>query len=259
MTASAEPRRVRPLAGSKSSTGSTMAARPPAWSYTTWVKVLVAGSKKDWTWGRWVGRVGLMGLPMTAAVSRVHIDAITLLANNLLVNIISTMKVTEPTTELTRPRPPKPDLAALQSSANQACALLKVLAHGDRLIILCRLAQGEFCVGELEEDLGIRQPTLSQQLGVLRQPGHAAPSPPPPSRHLNRQEPPHVRPQRWQHRPQPAHRRGRHPHRPGRDRSDRPLGLDRRRAPSDRHPALVPGLPALRPVDVQDPLSLPAC
>lgn len=81
------------------------------------------------------------------------------------------MKVTEPAQELTRLRPPKPDLAALQASANQACALLKVLAHGDRLIILCRLAQGEFCVGELEEDLGIRQPTLSQQLGVLRQEG----------------------------------------------------------------------------------------
>ena len=55
--------------------------------------------------------------------------------------------------------------------ADRACALLKVLAHGDRLVILCRLAQGEFCVGELEEDLGIRQPTLSQQLGVLRQEG----------------------------------------------------------------------------------------
>lgn len=68
----------------------------------------------------------------------------------------------------------KPDLAALQASAAQASALLKALAHGDRLILLCRLAQGEFCVGELEEDLGIRQPTLSQQLGVLRQEGLVA-------------------------------------------------------------------------------------
>lgn len=70
-----------------------------------------------------------------------------------------------------RSRLPKPDLAALQVSAERACALLKALAHGDRLILLCRLAQGEFCVGELEDDLGIRQPTLSQQLGVLRQEG----------------------------------------------------------------------------------------
>lgn len=70
-----------------------------------------------------------------------------------------------------RTKLPKPDLEALQASADKACVLLKVLAHGDRLIILCRLSQGEFCVGELEEDLGIRQPTLSQQLGVLRQEG----------------------------------------------------------------------------------------
>jgi DNA-binding transcriptional ArsR family regulator len=69
------------------------------------------------------------------------------------------------------PRLPKPDLAALQVSAEKACALLKVLANADRLVLMCRLAQGEFCVGELEEDLGIRQPTLSQQLTVLRTEG----------------------------------------------------------------------------------------
>jgi DNA-binding transcriptional ArsR family regulator len=63
------------------------------------------------------------------------------------------------------------DLARLQSSAEKACSLLKALAHTDRLVLLCRLTQGEFCVGELEADLGIRQPSLSQQLGVLRQEG----------------------------------------------------------------------------------------
>lgn len=63
------------------------------------------------------------------------------------------------------------DLDALQASAEKACALLKVLAHADRLVLLCRLAQGEFCVSALEGDLGIRQPSLSQQLGVLRQEG----------------------------------------------------------------------------------------
>jgi DNA-binding transcriptional ArsR family regulator len=34
---------------------------------------------------------------------------------------------------------------------------------------MCQLSQGELSVGELEEQLGIRQPTLSQQLGVLRE------------------------------------------------------------------------------------------
>ena len=35
-------------------------------------------------------------------------------------------------------------------------------------MILCQLAQGEMRVGEMEEALGIVQPTLSQQLTVLR-------------------------------------------------------------------------------------------
>jgi len=34
---------------------------------------------------------------------------------------------------------------------------------------VCQLSQGEYCVGDLEEMLDIRQPTLSQQLGVLRE------------------------------------------------------------------------------------------
>lgn len=66
---------------------------------------------------------------------------------------------------------PLVDLAALQASAEKACTLLKALAHTDRLVLLCRLAQGEYCVSEMEAHLGIRQPTLSQQLGVLRQEG----------------------------------------------------------------------------------------
>ncbi|HET6786551.1 MAG TPA: metalloregulator ArsR/SmtB family transcription factor [Aquabacterium sp.] len=81
------------------------------------------------------------------------------------------MKVKDQPPPCDRVSLPPPDVAALQASAEKACALLKVLAHTDRLVLLCRLAQGEFCVGELESDLGIRQPTLSQQLGVLRQEG----------------------------------------------------------------------------------------
>lgn len=60
------------------------------------------------------------------------------------------------------------DLSAMQSSAENACALLKVLANPDRLLLMCQLSQGEWCVSDLEKQLGIRQPTLSQQLGVLR-------------------------------------------------------------------------------------------
>ena len=57
---------------------------------------------------------------------------------------------------------------AMRAAATQACGLLKVLANPDRLLLLCQLTQGPLCVSELEAILGIQQPTLSQQLGVLR-------------------------------------------------------------------------------------------
>lgn len=60
------------------------------------------------------------------------------------------------------------DLAEMQQAADQACRLMKILANADRLMLLCQLSQGEKCVSELEALLGIVQPTLSQQLTVLR-------------------------------------------------------------------------------------------
>lgn len=63
----------------------------------------------------------------------------------------------------------KIDLAKLQAAAGKACNLLKVLSNPDRLLLLCQMTQGEFSVGELEAMTGIRQPTLSQQLTVLRE------------------------------------------------------------------------------------------
>jgi DNA-binding transcriptional ArsR family regulator len=60
------------------------------------------------------------------------------------------------------------DLARLQSAAGAAGNLLKALSHPGRLLLLCQLTQGEASVGALEAATGIRQPTLSQQLTVLR-------------------------------------------------------------------------------------------
>ncbi len=60
------------------------------------------------------------------------------------------------------------ELDAMKASATNACRLMKVLTNPDRLMILCQLAHGERCVSELETSLGILQPTLSQQLTVLR-------------------------------------------------------------------------------------------
>ncbi len=63
------------------------------------------------------------------------------------------------------------DIQRLRDSADQAGQLLKALANPDRLLLLCQLSQGERSVGELEAILGILQPTLSQQLAVLRREG----------------------------------------------------------------------------------------
>lgn len=60
------------------------------------------------------------------------------------------------------------DLQGLRHSADSACRLMRILANPDRLLLLCQLALGEKRVGELEELVGVAQPTLSQQLGVLR-------------------------------------------------------------------------------------------
>ncbi|RDK02191.1 ArsR/SmtB family transcription factor [Paraburkholderia lacunae] len=62
-------------------------------------------------------------------------------------------------------------LAALRQSATKCCALLKAMAQEDRLMLLCQLIEGEHNVGELEEAVGLHQPSLSQHLGVLREEG----------------------------------------------------------------------------------------
>ncbi|MBG7618143.1 helix-turn-helix transcriptional regulator [Herbaspirillum sp. AP02] len=68
---------------------------------------------------------------------------------------------------------PAPPLQAeqMRHAAGEAVTALKALANEDRLLLLCQLSQEEMCVSELEETLDIRQPTLSQQLGVLRNEG----------------------------------------------------------------------------------------
>ena len=69
------------------------------------------------------------------------------------------------------PSHPVIDPELLRGAAAQAVGVLKLLANEDRLLLLCQLSQGERSVSELEEQLGIHQPTLSQQLGVLRSEG----------------------------------------------------------------------------------------
>lgn len=66
------------------------------------------------------------------------------------------------------------NLDDLRQSAAQCCALLKAMAHEDRLLLLCQLTKGEQNVGELEASVGLHQPSLSQHLGVLREEGLVA-------------------------------------------------------------------------------------
>ena len=63
------------------------------------------------------------------------------------------------------------DLPVMRETAAVVAGQLKMIANPDRLLLLCQLAEGEQSVGELEERLDIRQPTLSQQLAVLRTEG----------------------------------------------------------------------------------------
>ncbi len=62
-------------------------------------------------------------------------------------------------------------MLALRQAAGEAVAALKALGNPVRLLLLCQMSQGEISVGELETQLDIHQPTLSQQLGVLRREG----------------------------------------------------------------------------------------
>ena len=56
----------------------------------------------------------------------------------------------------------------MQKSALEAEKYLKVFSNADRLSLLCQLIQEEKCVQDLEASTHIRQPTLSQQLTILR-------------------------------------------------------------------------------------------
>lgn len=56
----------------------------------------------------------------------------------------------------------------LMESAETASNFVKALANHNRLLLLCLLAEGEKSVSDLESILGLRQPTISQQLARLR-------------------------------------------------------------------------------------------
>jgi DNA-binding transcriptional ArsR family regulator len=59
----------------------------------------------------------------------------------------------------------------MRQHAEAAATLLKALAHRARLLVMCRLVDGEASVGALHKLTGLSMSALSQHLSVLREVG----------------------------------------------------------------------------------------
>lgn len=59
----------------------------------------------------------------------------------------------------------------LEGDIKSAAALMVMLSSEARLQILCRLVKGERSVGDLAQECGLSQPTMSQQLKRLKEAG----------------------------------------------------------------------------------------
>ncbi|MBO0334348.1 winged helix-turn-helix transcriptional regulator [Sneathiella sp. CAU 1612] len=59
----------------------------------------------------------------------------------------------------------------MKASAARASNLMKALSSETRLLLLCRMSEGEASVTELAEMLAMRPSSVSQQLSLLRKDG----------------------------------------------------------------------------------------
>ena len=57
----------------------------------------------------------------------------------------------------------------MRKNADTAAQLLKMLANGQRLRVLCLLVEGELSVGQINERVDLSQSALSQHLAKLRE------------------------------------------------------------------------------------------
>jgi DNA-binding transcriptional ArsR family regulator len=60
------------------------------------------------------------------------------------------------------------NIQGLASRSDEVAEVLKAMANGHRLLILCELLKGERSVSALEEVVGLSQSALSQHLAKLR-------------------------------------------------------------------------------------------
>lgn len=66
------------------------------------------------------------------------------------------------------------ELSALADSAHAAARMLKLLASEQRLLILCKLIEGESSVSDLAAHVGLAQSATSQHLAKMRAEGLVA-------------------------------------------------------------------------------------
>ena len=60
------------------------------------------------------------------------------------------------------------DNEKMQGVVHEAADLLKIMAHSERLLVLCQLTEREIGVGELQRNSALTQSAFSQHLTVLR-------------------------------------------------------------------------------------------
>jgi DNA-binding transcriptional ArsR family regulator len=63
------------------------------------------------------------------------------------------------------------DLSELKANAAIMAGRLKLMSHPERLLMLCRMDEGEVSVTELVELAGLAQSSVSQHLAMLREEG----------------------------------------------------------------------------------------
>jgi ArsR family transcriptional regulator len=73
-----------------------------------------------------------------------------------------------------RGSPTASDAAELHARADYVAGRLSLIANAKRLLVLCRLAEGEASVGEIQAAVGSSQSALSQHLAKLRKAGIVA-------------------------------------------------------------------------------------
>lgn len=66
------------------------------------------------------------------------------------------------------------DLGELKVNACSMAAKLRLMSNPDRLVMLCRMDEGEVSVGELVTLTGLSQSSVSQHLAMLREEGVVA-------------------------------------------------------------------------------------